>query len=289
MNRIRSYTARLLMVALVAGAMSLLGVTPASAQTALTSTTNSAAMTSAATGITLTSTTGVVAGVRLYIDQELLFVNSVNTTTSIAQVRRGLAEGGTQAASHATNTTVYILPVGSSLGQAFRVNDPTGSCVAVNEAYLPVINTKTGWVWDCITTENTGATPAAINAAHWQAYGEEPNRTAVPRTVVAGVAYTIKLSDYIVALSTTGTGTGGLSVAAQTWTLPNALGHYGKILVLKDESGGVTATTFVSISGTVDGVFNVAAVTIKTAFGGVTLYAGSGGWFTIGCWAYGCR
>jgi hypothetical protein len=281
MNRIRSFTARLLVAALL-GAVGLLGVSqPVSAQTALTSTTTNAAMTATTSAISLTSTTGITAGVRLYADLELMIVNSINTTTGIAQVRRGLGEGFSQAVSHANGTTVYILPIGTASGQAFVQLDPSGSCTPSLQPYLPVINTKNGNIWDCVAIDGS--------QYHWEAYGEDPLRTAFPRTVVAGVAYTIKIADFIVALSTTGTGTGGTSVAVQTWTLPNAAGHFGKMLMLKDESGGVTATTYVSVSGTVDGVFNVAAVALKTAYGGVTLYAGSGGWFTVGCWNYGCR
>ncbi len=286
MNRIRSFTARLLTVALL-GAVGLLGVsTSVSAQTALTSTTLSVAVTQPlGNAVTVTANTGITAGVRLYVDKELMFVNSINTTTNIAQVRRGLGEGGTSGVTHAAGATVYIIPVGSAVGQAYRVNDPSGTCTATNEAYLPVINTKTGAIWDCVQQETNAANALAMSK--WVAYGEDQVRVSAPRTAVAGVAYTIKLADYIVALVTTGTGSTGTSVAVQTWTLPSHVGHYGKTLVLKDESGGVTATTYIAINGTLDGLFNVGSNAIKTAYGGITIYAGSGGWFTVGCYGNG--
>lgn len=288
MTSFRCFTSRLVAVTLVVAA--LVGFAPsASAQTALTSTRLAAAVTTGAQRVfSVSSASGIAAGGWLYVDLELVAVQSVSGT--LITVRRGLGEGATSGVPHANGATVYVIPAGTAAGQAFVQVDPSGTCVSSNYPYLPLINTKNGLIWDCATMETPGSNTTGTSQYHWIAFGEALAHTAVPRSVVAGVAYTIKLSDYIVALTTTGTGAGqAVSVAVQTWTLPNAAGHYGKLLILKDESGGVGATTYVAFSGTIDGVFNVAAASLKTAYGAVMLYAGSGGWFTTGCWASGCR
>lgn len=248
------------------------------AQTGLAATTLSSPLNNQSRTVSLTSATGINVGDYLYMERELTQVRQITPTV---QVQRGLGDGGTQAVAHRLSTKVIILPKPTAIGQAWVVLDPSGRCVPTNEPYLPKVNTKNGALWDCTAVDGT--------YYQWQAWSGEPNFPRVPRTVVAGIAYTVRSSDYVVALSTTGSGSGGTSVAVQTWTLPSHTGNTGRVLVLKDESGGVTATTYVAFNGTIDGAFNIAANALKTAYGGVTLYAGSGGWFTISCWAYGCR
>lgn len=280
----RRLMAPLLTVALV------LGLTASvAAQTTVASTTLSSAVTATGNSVILASGTGVAVGTLLYVDGELMRATSItgSFSTTNPSVRRGVADGRTVAVAHLSGEEVWVIPnAANQVASAFFVNfpatGPSGSCTASLLPYLPIINTKTGEIWDC--AQNASSATNGISTAQWTAWASGyPVSHVVPRAVVAGVAYTIKISDYIVALSTTGTGTGGVSVAVQTWTLPSHVGHPGKVLVLKDESGGITATTYVSIAGTVDGVSNAAAAKIGTAYGGVTLYAGSGGWFTVGC------
>ena len=112
------------------------GIGSAAAQTILTQTTLSAAVTTtsqtfvrvaSATGITATSTV-------LYIADgqgELMFVNSVNGTT--IGVTRG-SNGGPTASTHPSGALVFVAPPNAIATQA-----PTGSCTRANQPYLPVI------------------------------------------------------------------------------------------------------------------------------------------------------
>jgi hypothetical protein len=81
---------------------------------AITATTLSAAVALTDTTVALTSTTGVTApnfqtgaGITyLFVDQELMQVTNVNTTTLVANVKRGM--NGTVAATHVVNSQVQI-------------------------------------------------------------------------------------------------------------------------------------------------------------------------------------
>lgn len=129
-------------------------------QTALTQTTLSAAVnggsiysggsSSVDTTIPLTSTTGVTAAVNnvpqtfLYVDAELMAVVTVNTTTKIATVIRGVE--GTFAAGHASLAMVLAGPNG-----AFQKVDPQGACTAAATAFTPWVNILSGKQWLCST------------------------------------------------------------------------------------------------------------------------------------------
>lgn len=121
--------------------MGLLAV-PALAQTSLNETTLSAAVTSSAQTIVLSSATGVADGYGIYIDREYMTVSASWTSgTTVPVIRRG------QATSHAAGVPVFIGPA-----HAFVTADPAGSCVAASQPYLPVINVLNGNIWDCSST-----------------------------------------------------------------------------------------------------------------------------------------
>lgn len=124
-----------------------------SAQTILTTTTLSTAITStSATTITLTSATGVTAGSTvLYIADtgnsgEAVFVNSVSGTN--IGVTRGYQTLG-RARTHASGAVVFVAPPA-----AINTVQPSGSCTRSNITYLPRISTGLGGVGtvisDCI-------------------------------------------------------------------------------------------------------------------------------------------
>lgn len=115
---------------------------PVSAQTYLTSTTLSAAVTSTSqTTINVTSATGFTVGYTLYVDGEAMSITSVSGTT--IGVFRGVV--GTTARTHASASTVIVGPP-----PAFTTADPgPGSCTVANQAYLPIVNTVNGNVWMC--------------------------------------------------------------------------------------------------------------------------------------------
>lgn len=120
---------------------------PAFAQTALTTTSLSAAVTSTSTTtFRVASTTGIVAGSTiLYIEDgtiyngEAVFVNSVSGTA--LSVTRGYF--GTQANQHLANIPVII-----GNPTQFATSDPAGVCVAANTV-SPFINIKSGNQWIC--------------------------------------------------------------------------------------------------------------------------------------------
>lgn len=257
---------------------------PAFAQTALTQTTLNGAITTPTINgqpsnqVTLLSGTGVSVGYFLVVDQELMTVTSVANTPTF-QVSR-IGTGGTIVSTHASGSLVWVIP--NTAPQTITTVDPSGSCTASNYQYLPLVNARNGTAWYC--------SPINSAASEWSGLTLPRDTVRGGRTVVAvnsasaTNAYTIKVTDNIVSLSTSGTGSGSLATAINTWTLPSHVGLAGKILTLKDEGGGVTSTTFIAISGTVDGAGGTFSnITLKTAYGGVTFMAGSGGWFTINC------
>lgn len=132
-------------------ALFLVGAVPSFAQTSLTSTTLSAAVTSSANTIRVASASGITvsAGTTatgLFIDNEYLVVTAVNGTT--LTVSRG--QSGTRANSHASGATVLAGPP-----RAFYDVDPSGSCTAAQTAYTPYINILTGNQWLCSTVTTT--------------------------------------------------------------------------------------------------------------------------------------
>lgn len=139
----------------------------AHAQTALSSTTLSAAVNGPAGSgsiggsvqntIQLTSTTNIIARQSMiYVDNELMSVQAV-PTSGLVQVTRG-AEG-TRASSHASGATVYFSTgtggniIAQNLSQtasAFIKLDPSGSCTSTLLQVLPVINVNNARRWNCI-------------------------------------------------------------------------------------------------------------------------------------------
>ena len=116
-------------------------------QTALTRTTLGAAVTTTSTTtVVLASYTGVVAtSTVIFVDQEAMFVNAVNSSN--VQVTRGY--NGTQSGMHANAAIVWAGPP-----QAFVYQPPTGSCTRATMGYFPTIAFGVGGVQatysDCI-------------------------------------------------------------------------------------------------------------------------------------------
>lgn len=110
-----------------------------SAQTSLSETTLSAAVTASQNFITVASATGAVAGGGIYVDREFMVIGDGYVSgTRIPVQRRG------PAVSHGASVPVYIGPAA-----AFVSSNRDGSCVAAAEPYTPVINTVTGDIWEC--------------------------------------------------------------------------------------------------------------------------------------------
>ncbi len=148
--------------------IALLVVCCAHAQTALTSTTLSSAVTQGATSIVVASATGISApsatagGTMLYVMDlgqaagEVLRVNSVSGTT--IGVRRG--NNGTQQVAHASGALVII----GNANQFFSY-DPSGSCTASATTVTPWINVSNGRQWLCSTVTGTWVPGFGNNSA----------------------------------------------------------------------------------------------------------------------------
>lgn len=246
--------------------------------TALNQTTLSAAMTdTSGTTAVVASATGATASTTVaYIDNELMTINTVSGTTLTV----GRGRGGTKSVTHLSGATVFIGPP-----TAFISVDPAGSCVPTNFANLPVINTRTGFSWNCNPVSSSGTTGVIIYAwGGWNTLGQETNANRT--LIVPGTTYTAKLTDYVISVTTTGTFSGNsTSAAVTTIVLPTVTaGLIGKRYVIKDESGAITSTTYIGLSGTVEGVANAVIATLKTGYQSMGLVAGSNGWYITSCW-----
>lgn len=131
----------------------LLTLAPAFSQTALTSTTTTAAVLVNATTLPVTSATGITANPRslIYVIDKNQRIGELMTVTAVSgtnlTVERGAA--GTRFA-HATGAYVII---GSAISEAqsFTRSTPSGNCVAAQTLFTPVINTATGQQRLCST------------------------------------------------------------------------------------------------------------------------------------------
>lgn len=129
--------------------LALLVSVSASAQTYLTSTTNSAAISASQTTFAVASATGIAAGGALYINREYMTVRSVSGTN--ITVTRGQA--GTVANAHGASQTVIIIPA-AAIPTVVTSVDPAatvgvGTCTLTDWQYLPIINVTNGNVWMC--------------------------------------------------------------------------------------------------------------------------------------------
>lgn len=129
-------------------ALLTLWAVPTSAQTYLTSTTLSTAVTSvSADTVVVASASTVAVGGYLYVNHEAMQVVSISGTS--IRVARG--QQGTAATTHSASATVIVFPVASLQGAlpAFGQRDPAGSCTPGNHRYLPIVNVVSGNVWLC--------------------------------------------------------------------------------------------------------------------------------------------
>ena len=182
-------TATLIGLALVAGQpLALL------AQTALTATTLSAALAAPAQGnpatiVTLTSGSGVSAGVGLAVDNEYMVVQGKNPDTSTNTTRWNVTRGqsGTQASAHASGAGV-LLSASNNFG--FNQTGPVGPCTSTLVQALPLVQvTNTGLnIYACPAVNSlAGSTASAWDWVQAQGYARpNPARTTGWTYVTAG-------------------------------------------------------------------------------------------------------
>lgn len=117
------------------------------AQTALNSTTLSAAVTLTTTQITVASASTIAVNDVLVVDKEAMIVTAISGTT--LQVKRGMI--GTDSAPHPSAALVYT-GTPDKFGSGSR--PPSGACTRSAELFLPRVVLPGGDVYDC--TVGTG-------------------------------------------------------------------------------------------------------------------------------------
>lgn len=190
----------------------------------------------AARTITLTVADSVAVGDVVFIDQEAMVAQAVNTTTDIVTVARGAM--GTAASEHLDDAIAW-----TGTANRFYFSDPKAGRCTANSAYpggaQPWINVLTGDVWYC--NDNLFGRSNAV-AGNWQSTRLYPSMPGVlPYTPIAyrtsrnannGVvtpAYSVKLTDVLIASLTY---SGPFEIF-----LPNPTGLLGKIIYISDFAG----------------------------------------------------
>ena len=130
-------------------ALALLGLpATATSQTQIDHTTFSTAVAATDSRVTLAAASGSSAGDHLYVEGELMQLQSaVNASTTEWNVRRGLGDGFTPARRHPTTAIVWVLDADE--GRNFNVQ---GSCTATTERFLPHLNVRENRIFDCGAT-----------------------------------------------------------------------------------------------------------------------------------------
>jgi hypothetical protein len=118
------------------------------------------------------------------------------------------------------------------------------------------INVNTGNIFNCVNSKWQGVTWAMYFPARF------------PRTPVVNTAYTAKLSDVLIVMTSITT--------ARTITLPTATGLDGKFYIISDESGSASTSATITIAGTINGASNQSIV---TAYGVVRVRSNGTAWF----------
>lgn len=232
-------------------------------QTALTQTTLSSAVSGASvyygngttsidTQVALASVTGVTAAANatngqfttyLLIDRELMGVNTVNTTTKIVGVSRGI--GGTSAQDHVINTMVLISPAGGlvSQGGGFQTVDPQGNCTVAATLFTPWVNVINGYQWLCSSITKTwvpgfgnpgnSQSPLAVTAAVASAAG-----SILPSGPLFHVTGALAVTGFTVPVGFNGTAAGGgcfniIPDGTFTWTTAGNIALAGTAVVNK--------------------------------------------------------
>lgn len=276
---------------------------PLFAQTTITQTTLSAALSAPAQGapnttVTLASATGVVTptatatGSELFVDQEAMIVQSLvaGTTTTYNVIRGwdGTNAGATGAGiQHASGALVYVGPAAGVFGSPFVLSDPpVGNCTLSGEVYSLRVNTRNGRVWQC-----TGSTTAAVwmnvvdsyafigpgNCWYSIATGTltTPTYGAVSSTTGLGLTTQIATAPAVPVMQISSTNAGVISTDTLTCAVPiPTRANLSKGVYVVDASflygiigtGGVNATQVaVEASGTMNGGLVFSQVTFPAA------------------------
>lgn len=163
-------------------ALCLAAVLPA--QTLLTNTTLSAALTASQTVMTVGSATGFTANSTVaYVDHELVDVRAVSGTT--ITIRRGA--GGTAAVAHKSGQIVFVGAPSSFIARKVEA-DLSGTCTrgTAPADILPKINVLTGTISDCLG--GTWVNGLNDNYTKFRLSSPEPGATAYTSINTNGTA-----------------------------------------------------------------------------------------------------
>lgn len=255
---------------------------PLAAQTSMSSTTLSAAVTATANRVIVASATGITARsagaatTLLYVDQELMEVVSVSGTR-ITVIRGSVS---TPVTSHNSGATVYHGPPGS-----FANSDPSGSCTSTLIGYTPRIVPSTGKSWECVDSNwvETGAVRQLNVTGRAQVSAASPSAASAILAVVGGAGGATT--------STTGTGAAGAAasvtggVGGLGGTSSGAAGTGGAVSMIAGAGGAGPVTGGTGGAFTAGGGAGGAGSGAGGTGGALNLYsgaAGSGGTGTVG-------
>lgn len=247
-----------LLIALLILGLAVILPAPIFAQTAMTTTFLSGAVTSLNVNqVTVNSATGITANVtQLVIDYESMRVTAVSGTT--ITVSRGT--DGTSRRLHENNALVWVGPP-----EAFPPDDPSGACTASTLPYLPRVNARNGNIWNC---SNIGQW-SRVNFNQMQA-------SAWPITIINNAAYTALLQDYVIIQNS-------VLSAGITVTLPSITGIDGNIKIIKNINGANQTITITGVNGqNIGGAQGALTTTIAGGtFRTVWLISYSNFWYTL--------
>lgn len=247
------------------GAFALLfAAAPVFAQSAIATTTLSAAVTTpdpllspftlgniipltAVTATPLANFNAVSAPAKIYVDHESMDVVAVNTTNKTVTVVRGV--DGTIATPHNSGTTVYI-----ATPQYFAQVDLYGACTSTNFAFLPQINVVSGNIRDCLPRGSSsaqwvynavvlpGPSDQQISTTNpFGAWETPPLPAGMTFTALTDVATTVWFDQIFIPANATLTGACVMN--------GSGAGTDSVILFLWDQSGALIANT--ALAGTV--------------------------------------
>lgn len=136
-------------VAIIATLITIAGFTStAYAQTTVTQTTLSAAVTATARAVSVASATDITVGVTLFVDTEAMLVTAVSGTR-ISVTR---AQAGTPSVAHSSGAIVYAGRSSQTTGTGpFWFRDPIigSGCTYSSETYSLRINVNNARIWQC--------------------------------------------------------------------------------------------------------------------------------------------
>lgn len=234
-----------------------------SAQTTLDQTTLSTSITTTnGTSIVIASATctGCTFGrdILIFVGGEAMRVTGAYVSGTTVPVRRGT--DGTTGKTHASGELVWLGPANRfELNSSVGANR-SGSCTRTSLTTVPVINVPGNFIWDCLNS---------IWAIGNAVTGETPS--VVGRTLLNNTNYTVLNTDYIIAINSI--------TGAKTITLPSALVNPGKVIIIKDELGTLSASTSITITATAGSVDAVTSVTMSTPFSTFRYYSNGTAWF----------